>query len=210
MRWRVRSPRVKRSLAAQRLMCYAMLDRKKGNGVLLVDAFWHQWLTGLSEGMRALEPSARDTLLRSCGRACAAPEVLPRMRKLLEASGGASAFFRSVNEHIPGVRVLEVTPGLIYDFIYQECGCPLCTEQGLRDSFLCECSRHSLSWVVSELFPGNQPQVTLVEGILRGDQQCRLRVAFPAAPAERVPGEVVSECAIIASEVHRPANRDAE
>ena len=174
-----------------------------------MDAFWHQWLGGFSEGVRALDSSARDALASSCGRACAAPEVLPRMRQLLEECGKADVFFRSINGRMTDIRVVERIPGLLYDFIYAECGCPLYTQQGLRDPFLCECSRHSLSWVMGELFPENQPRVTLLEGILRGDLQCRLRVAFPISLIGCEACASIPEAGIPEKEVHRsPEHED--
>lgn len=175
-----------------------------------MDAFWHQWLGGLSDGMRSLEPFARDTLLRSCGRACAAPEVLPRMQKLLKEADNIDVFFRSISQRIAGIRVIEVAPELIYDFIYEECGCPLYTEQGLRDSFLCECSCHSLSWVMDELFPKRQPQVTLLESILQGARQCRLRIEFPILPTGSFVCQNTSESAAFAEETLACPTSDAK
>jgi len=145
-----------------------------------MDAFWHNWLCGLSQGLHTLNPSARDAVLSACGRACATPEVLPRMRALLMETADVHSFLRMLGQQMPGIQVMDVQPGQVYDFIYNECGCPLHTEQGLTDGLLCECSRHSLGWVMGELFPDTPPQVTLLEGILQGDRQCRLRVTFPS------------------------------
>ena len=164
-----------------------------------MDAFWSSWLCGLSKGLHALSTPARDTLLTACGRACAAPEVLPRMRALLLKASDTDAFFHSVGQRMAGVHVSSVLPGRVYDFLYQECGCPLYTEQGLREQWLCECSRHSLAWVMSELFPENPPQVTLLESILRGDPGCRLRVTF-AAPQSTA----ADEAALLAANVGDP------
>jgi len=143
-----------------------------------MEPFYRSWFAGWARGMAKLTQKQRGAVLAECGRACAAQEILPLYRQMLAEAKDAHGFFTAVDRDVDGVGVTAVEPGKTYDFTYSRCLCPLREEGGLTDGMLCECSRHSLQWVMGELFPGRKPKVTLLEAILRGDKQCRLRVTL--------------------------------
>ena len=144
-----------------------------------MDIFFHNWFKGWIEGLHALPLQERIQALGSCGKACAQPEILPRYRVMLAQAESIDAFFVAVNAQAEAVTVQSITVEQVYDVCYPACGCPLHEQCGVDDPLLCECSRESLRWVLGELFPDKQPEVELMESILRGDNQCRLRIHFP-------------------------------
>ncbi len=141
-----------------------------------MDPFYVSWMGGLAQGLEGLEPAARAKVLSACGKACAAPEILPVYQEIFARSETPDAFFQTVNNKMEGISVRTVKPGREYDFCYPSCYCPLHTDCGCVSPILCECSRESLTWVMRSLFSDDLPQVELLESILRGDQVCRLRV----------------------------------
>jgi hypothetical protein len=141
-----------------------------------MDSFTQGWLAGWTRGMAKLSEKQRAAVFAECGKACATPELLPLYRQMFAEAKNADAFFTAVNRDVDGLSVDTVEPGTVYDFCYPRCLCPLHTEGGVNDGTLCECSRESLLWLMRELFPGRRPKVELLQSILRGDRQCRLRV----------------------------------
>jgi hypothetical protein len=156
------------------------IKAQTGKEPATMDAFYGSWFTGWAEGMHCLDDQARTRALAKCGQACAAPAILPLYRDMLQKAGSAAAFFTAVDADMDGVTVQTVQLGEIVDFIYEKCGCPLHTEQGIDDPMLCVCSRESLAWVMRQLFTSREPQVELLESVLRGDGRCRLRVTLAA------------------------------
>jgi hypothetical protein len=156
-----------------------------------MDYFYRGWLAGWARGMLALDEKARATVLSECGRACAAPEMLPLYRAILEKTDETHAFFMTVDAEVGGVAVETVAHGRTYDFVYDRCLCPLHTEGGVEDPMLCECSRESLAWLMRTLFPSYAPSVELLESVLCKDARCRLRVslAVPAGRKEKADGD---------------------
>ena len=144
-----------------------------------MDIFFYNWFKGWIEGLHALPLQERIQALGSCGKACAQPEILPRYRVMLAQAESIDAFFVAVNAQAEAVTVQSITVEQVYDVCYPACGCPLHEQCGVDDPLLCECSRESLRWVLGELFPDKQTEVELMESILRGDNQCRLRIHFP-------------------------------
>ena len=142
----------------------------------MMDPFYRGWFAGWTRGMARLNEEQRSAVFSECGRACAAPEILPLYRRLLAAAPDADAFFRAVDAGVEGVAVDAVEPGASYDFLYARCCCPLHTDGGVDDPLLCECSRESLLWLMRSLFPERRPRVEMLESVLAGDGQCRLRV----------------------------------
>lgn len=141
-----------------------------------MDPFYANWLAGLTQGLEELEPASRTKVLLACGKACAAPEILPIYQKILARSETPDAFFQTVNNEMEGMSVRTIQPGCEYDFCYPNCYCPLHADCECTNPILCECSRESLAWVMRSLFPDSLPQVELLNSILRGDPVCRLRV----------------------------------
>lgn len=141
-----------------------------------MNPFYRGWFAGWTKGMAKLNEEQRSAVLTECGRVCAAPEILPLYRRMLAAAPDADAFFRAIDAEVEGVAVCAVEPGATYDFCYAQCYCPLHTDGGVNDPLLCECSRESLLWLMRSLFPARAPRVELLQSVLAGDGQCRLRV----------------------------------
>lgn len=144
----------------------------------MMDDFWRDWLGALFEGMGDMDPAARGALLGCCGKRCAEPTILPALRGLWAENPDVHRFFMAMEPRLPGLKVACVQQGKMYDLLYTQCGCPLHAEGGVNDPALCECSRRSLLWVMQQLFPGQMPEVALLESVLQGAPCCRLRVTL--------------------------------
>lgn len=141
-----------------------------------MDVFYPGFMAGLMRGLNQLPADESSAVLAECGKACATPAILPAFRVLLEKADNTDDFFASIAGVFEGSKVIIVTPDKAYDFCYPSCLCPLHEECGINDARLCECSRQSLLFLMRELFPQRTPQVELMETVLKGDPQCRLRV----------------------------------
>lgn len=139
-------------------MLYQNIERRKR-----MDDFYQSWFPALMLGLHTLDGDVRAGVLRECGKACARPTLLPLYRDLLAKAVDEDAFFRSIHRSIAAIDVECVQTGVMYDFCYPECGCPLHTEAGVNDAALCECSRQSLCWLMEELFTNKKPMVEVRE-----------------------------------------------
>ncbi|MCE5342830.1 MAG: hypothetical protein LLF96_04470 [Eubacteriales bacterium] len=145
-----------------------------------MDPFYPNWQAGWLRGMAKLGEAERATVFAECGKACAQPELLPIFQGMLAKAAEPNDFFTAVDAEIEGISVNVIQPGETYDFIYPRCLCPLHTQCGVQDALLCECSRGNQLYLMRMLFPERTPHVEILESVLRGDAQCRLRVRFTA------------------------------
>ena len=131
------------------------------------------------QGMGQLTETQRAPVFQSCGKNCARPCILPLYQRILKQAKNPDSFFAQIDRDVEDVTVWIEKPGKVYDFCYVRCLCPIYEECGVDNGLLCECSLESLRYVMRELFPAAPPQVELLTSVLRGDPECRFRIAFP-------------------------------
>lgn len=68
--------------------------------------------------------------------------------------------------------------GRVYEIRYRECLCDLYRDGLMRSPALCECSRQSLLYNLSQVFPEKRVAVSLRGSILAGDDKCVLCAAL--------------------------------
>ena len=68
--------------------------------------------------------------------------------------------------------------GKVYEICYRKCLCDLYTKGLLKNGVLCECSRRSLLYNLESVFPEKKIEVLLLESILRGADECILRISI--------------------------------
>lgn len=138
--------------------------------------FFCHWFRGFAEGMRGLTETERNKMFAACGRACSESYSLDVFRRLRARTVDCAGFFEQLQNEIPAIEVEALESGRVYEIRYRECLCDLRHEGLMDDPMLCECSRRSLLYNLSAVFPHERITVDLRGSILRGDEKCVLRV----------------------------------
>lgn len=134
------------------------------------------WFKGFEEGIARLQPEQRSAFFAECGRHCVNGGTLSVYKKLFEdAQGDMDLFFQMANG-LPGVRAEVVEKGRVYCLVFLECTCDLREKGYVTTPLLCECSRQSVLYSLRSLWKGRDFDVALRHSILRGGQDCEMRI----------------------------------
>lgn len=134
------------------------------------------WFCGFERGLADLEPQQREVLLRACAVNCVQGGTIGTYRRLFDESGGDLDRFFSLLDSLEGVRGEIVSPGKAFNLRFGACTCPLHGAGCVHTPLLCECSRQSVLYVLSEFWKDLHFEVELRASILRGDAQCVLHI----------------------------------
>lgn len=135
-----------------------------------------RWFRGFEHGIANLQQPQREVLLHACAVNCVQGETFGLYRRLFDEAGGdIDRFFAKINEY-EGVRGEVVAAGKVYNLCFEACTCPLHRAGCVDSPLLCECSRQSVLYVMSELWSGRRFEVDIRASILRGAQECVLEV----------------------------------
>lgn len=136
---------------------------------------WFQWF---EEGISCLEQNEKDLFFRKCGRNCANTGVVTLYEKVYQDSGkDLDIFFIKLND-MDCIGGEVVKSGQIYDITFPRCLCDLHTSGYIHSDCICECSRHSILYVMKKLEPEHEFQVEKVSTVLGGDMECRFRITI--------------------------------
>ena len=107
---------------------------------------------------------------------CVKDYVLPAQRALFERCGGDldRVYGESMNDASYFGKVLE--PGRVYELGYHKCTCQMVLSGQVSDPGHCECTRHSIVYILNQLNPNSRFEVEILETILRGSEHCRFRI----------------------------------
>ena len=134
------------------------------------------WFKGFEKGIARLSSEQREAFFSECGKNCVQSGTLQVYKTLYEdAHGDLDIFFLKANE-LPGVRCEIAEKGTVYHLYFTECTCDLSRSGYVRKPLLCECSRQSILYVLHSLWKGKRFQVTLCNSILRGSDDCKIRI----------------------------------
>ena len=134
------------------------------------------WFKGFEKGIARLSSEQREAFFSECGKNCVQSGTLQVYKTLYEdAHGDLDIFFLKANE-LPGVRCEIAEKGTVYHLYFTECTCDLSRSGYVRTPLLCECSRQSILYVLHSLWKGKRFQVTLCNSILRGSDDCKIRI----------------------------------
>lgn len=86
-----------------------------------------------------------------------------------------TGFFVKIDE-LDGVRGEIVCAGREYNLCFEACSCALHRAGCVNTPMLCECSRQSVLYVMSEFWPDRKFGVEVRASILRGAYECVLNV----------------------------------
>jgi hypothetical protein len=136
--------------------------------------FMRFWFSGLMSGLGSVDESAREAILRECGKACACSYTAGVFREAKRNSVGMKAFLASLASSFPSSSY-ELLGDDRIRVRYSNCACDL-VETGLVTSpLLCECSAHNLRENFEQALE-RPVSVTLERSILRGASECELLV----------------------------------
>lgn len=134
------------------------------------------WFRGFEKGIADLQPQQRDVLFRACAVNCVQGRTFGLYRRLFgEAAGDSDRFFAKIDD-LNGVRGEIVSAGREYNLCFESCFCPLHRAECVNTPMLCECSRQSVLYVMSELWPDRKFEVEVRASILRGADECVLNI----------------------------------
>lgn len=139
--------------------------------------FMNHWFTGFEKGLSRLSEEERRDLLGECGKECSKSCTLGLYKEVRAKSEGATDFFEKLSAAAPEIEVKEIIHGLVYEIRYSSCLCDLHTCGYVNTGALCECSRQSLLFNLTSVFPDKSVSVELVDSILNGGTQCVLKVS---------------------------------
>ena len=63
-----------------------------------------------------------------------------------------------------------------YELGYERCTCPKVLSGQITDPDQCNCSRHSILYILGRLEPSSDFEVEIIETVLRGAEHCRFRI----------------------------------
>ena len=116
------------------------------------------WFRGFEQGIADLQPQQREALFRACAVNCVHGGPFGLYCSLFEAAeGDLDRFFVKIDE-LDGVRGEIVCAGREYNLCFEAC------------------SRQSVLYVMSELWPDRKFGVEVRASILRGADECVLNI----------------------------------
>lgn len=134
------------------------------------------WFKGFEEGVARLTAEQREAFFSECGKRCVQSGTLQVYKELYEkADGDLDRFFLAANE-LPGVTAEIVEKAAMYHLYFAECTCGLHGRGYVSTPLLCECSRQSILYVLRMLWRDRKFRVAICNSILRGGQECKMRV----------------------------------
>ena len=134
------------------------------------------WFSGLMSGLESVDESARETILRECGKACAHSHTAGVFEEARKNNAEMGAFLAALAASFPDSGYELLDDGRI-KVRYSTCACDL-VETGLVTSpLLCECSAHNLRENFEQAL-GRPVSVTLMRSILQGASECELLVSL--------------------------------
>jgi hypothetical protein len=137
--------------------------------------FARHWFSGLMNGLENADPSARETILRECGKACAQSYTAGVFEEAWRHSADMEAFLAELAIRFPEATYEQLNPRTIR-VRYATCECDLVKHALIKSPVICECSAHNLQ---ENFCASGIPVTVTVEGsILGGQTQCTLMVAL--------------------------------
>ena len=138
--------------------------------------FLAHWFSGLMNGLESTDASARETILRECGKACAASYTAGVFEDAWRQSADMESFLNELAIRFPEATYEQRDPHTI-EVRYTSCECDL-VKRGLFESpMICECSAYNLEENFEQSL-GTSVAVTIESSILRGGTHCAFLVSL--------------------------------
>ncbi|MBN2103250.1 hypothetical protein JW835_04330 [bacterium] len=138
--------------------------------------FLKYWFSGFIKGLEKINREAQNTILQSCGSACAQSYTLRAFQDAKAQSDDLSGFLEKLARKFPEARYRLIHPYTI-EVCYDECGCDLVRNGWVDSPLLCKCSVMNLKENFEKTF--DRPvHVGLKSSILDGARHCLFMVDF--------------------------------
>lgn len=134
------------------------------------DRFLKYWFSGLVNGLERTDETAREAILRECGKACAASYTAEVFRDAWKQSTDLQSFLNILADRFPEASYELIESGVIR-VCYSYCACDLVKWQLVETPLLCRCSMYNLEENFEQAL-GTQVSVELRASILAGAPQC--------------------------------------
>jgi hypothetical protein len=138
--------------------------------------FLLHWFSGLVKGLESVDQPARRTILRACGKACAASYTAEVFTKAREHSTDMAGFLAVLASKFPGATYEQLTANTIR-VRYARCACDLVKCGWVKSPLLCRCSVYNLQENFERAW-GIPVSITLESTILEGAPQCAFMVSL--------------------------------
>lgn len=137
-----------------------------------------EWIEDLLGAVKEANNPQAIEMLACCGKGCAlrknAPANMENLRQEAAHCENRSDYAVFLNERMP-VRIEEAADGIVMHLGKTDCSCPMAKELTKNADMLCECTRgHEL--VTWSTFFGKPVDIEIVESILRGGQDCVIKI----------------------------------
>lgn len=134
-----------------------------------------QFFQAMEEGITNLPQEQKEQIFRPCAEKCAKEYVLEQQRKIFaECNGDMDTFYSRPDTEYLFTKVIE--QGHIYEMGYPGCLCYMYESGFAKSEVICECSRQSIIYILSELLPNKRVTVETVQTVLGGADKCVFRI----------------------------------
>ena len=117
-------------------------------------------------------------MLVACGKACSDSYSKERYEKAWNATKDIHLFFEELKKYFGELGFTEIVRGKEYEIRYSDCYCDLYRKGYVKTGCLCECSRQSMLYNLSSLWPEKKVKVELLDSVIRGGKQCILHISI--------------------------------
>lgn len=114
--------------------------------------------------------------IRTQAEYCVKDTVLKEMRRQFDECGGSldAQYERYGDTEFFFANTIE--PGHIYVIGYPRCVCPMVASGLVKSAQHCECSRQSILYVLHNLLPDKEIEVSIIGTALSGNGKCEFKV----------------------------------
>jgi predicted hydrocarbon binding protein len=141
--------------------------------------FMRFWFSGLMSGLESVDESAREAILRECGKACARSYSAGVFQEARKDSDGMESFLAALAARFPGATY-ELLGAETIRVRYASCACDLVETGLVKSPLICKCSAHNLRENFERALE-KPVTVTLERSILQGASCCEFLVSLGEA-----------------------------
>lgn len=138
--------------------------------------FLRYWFSGFINGLEQVEKPAQDTILRSCGQACAQSYTAQAFLDARQQSRDMDSFLKQLSQKFPEAMYTRLDEHTLA-VTYSHCGCDLVRLGWVKAPILCRCSATNLQQNFQKAL-GIPVQVQIHSSILGGAEKCSFEVVF--------------------------------
>lgn len=140
--------------------------------------FYENWFKGWEEALDSMPKAEQSKMLGACGKACSDSYSKERFEKAWNSTKVIHLFFEELKQYFDEFNYVEIERDKKYEIRYSDCYCDLYRNGYVKTGNLCECSRQSMLYNLSSLWPEKEVKVELLDSIIRGGKQCILHVTI--------------------------------